>query len=63
MDQLKHRPFLTVKPYTWRAPDGTRTPGIALRYGGLIRAHLTPAEARAMADQLHDYADQIERTA
>lgn len=62
MDQLDRRPYLTVKPYTWRGAYGDRTPGVALKHGGQIRAHLTPDEARAMADQLHDYADQTERT-
>lgn len=61
MDTMNRRPFLTVRPYTWRAPDGTRTAGVALKRGGLIRAHMTPDEARVMADKLHDIADQTEQ--
>lgn len=57
----ERRPFLTAKPYTWKAADGTRIPGVALKHGGLTRAHMTPAEAREMADKLHDLADQTER--
>lgn len=55
------RPFLTIRPYTWKTPDGTETPGVSLKHGGQVKAHLTPAEARAMADKLHDYADQTEQ--
>jgi hypothetical protein len=30
-------------------------------HGSKVLAHLTPGEARVMADQLHDYADQTEQ--
>lgn len=56
------RPYLnSVQPYTWRDRDGTRTPGIILNHGKLPAAHLTPDEARELADTLHDLADQIEQ--
>lgn len=52
------RPYLKLMPHTWKAKDGTRTPGMALKYCGLVRAHLTPDEARTLADKLHDLADK-----
>lgn len=56
----KRRPYLKLRAYTWKAADGTETPGVALTYCNQIRAHLTPAEARTMADKLHDLADRVE---
>lgn len=53
---MTRRPYLTARPYTWKSKD-TETPGIGLMYGGQIRAHLTPEEARTLADRLHDLVD------
>lgn len=58
---MTKRPFLSIKRYAWKDPDGTETPGVALKYGAQIKAHLTPEECRAMADKLHDLADQTEQ--
>ena len=57
---MTRRPFLEIRRYTWKAKDGTETPGVALKFGNQVKAHLTPAEARTMADKLHDYADRAE---
>ena len=38
-------------------PGWHRTPGIGLMRGEIIHAHLTPVEARTLADRLHDLAD------
>ncbi|PYI39795.1 hypothetical protein CVS30_03810 [Arthrobacter psychrolactophilus] len=54
------RPYLTPRKYIWRDADGKETPGVALTRGDEIKAHLTPTEARTMADKLHDYADKAE---
>lgn len=39
---------------------GEVTPGIKLGGAGGIAAHLTPGEARTLADKLHDLADKME---
>lgn len=54
------RPYLTVRAYVWRDRDGSQTPGFALMHGRDLKAHLTHAEARTLADQLHDLADALE---
>jgi hypothetical protein len=53
----KHRPYIKPRAYTWKAEDRTETPGIALMHGSKIRAHLTAAEARTLADRIHDLTD------
>lgn len=53
----KKRPNLTAKRRVWLDADGTRTPGIGLMRGANVHAHLTPLEARKLADRLHDLAD------
>lgn len=58
---MTYRPYLIIRPWGWRAEDGTNIPGIGLMYGTKVRAHLTPKEAREMADKLHDLADQTEQ--
>lgn len=55
------RPYLKARPWTWKNQDGPKFPGIGLFRGDRIQAHMTPAEARATADLLHDLADQIEQ--
>ena len=53
----RRRPFVTAKKWAWLEDGGKRTPGIGLMRGGTVSAHLTPAEARTLADRLHDLAD------
>lgn len=43
----------------WITKDKKRIPGIQLLNGRGIAAHLTADEARALADRLHDLADQL----
>ncbi|MCQ1999539.1 hypothetical protein [Arthrobacter zhaoxinii] len=54
------RPYVTVRRWEWRK-DGKRTEGIGLMHGASVCAHLTPDEARALADKLHDLADTTEK--
>lgn len=54
------RPFLKVRYWTWKAVDQTDVRGIGLMYGDQLRAHLAPAEARSLADRLHDMADKLD---
>lgn len=44
----------------WITKDKKRIPGIQLLNGRGIAAHLTADEARALADRLHDLADQLD---
>lgn len=55
------RPQAKLQKRPWLDKDGTRTPGIALMHGAKVIAHMTAAEARAIADKLHDYADQLDK--
>lgn len=55
------RPYLKIRRWTWLSEDGSKTPGLALHHAGKVLAHLTPTEARAMADKLHDYADKLDQ--
>lgn len=57
------RPFAQVRNWTWKHQDRSETPGIGIFHGNRIQIHLTPAEARAMADRLHDMADRIDAQA
>jgi len=54
------RPFAKVRMWTWKHQDRSETPGIGIFHGNRIQIHLTPTEARDMADKLHDMADHIE---
>lgn len=58
---MTRRPFLEIRRYTWKAKDGTETPGVALKFGNQIKAHLTPEEAIRMADKLVDLSEQTEQ--
>ncbi|WP_026548997.1 hypothetical protein [Arthrobacter sp. Br18] len=51
------RPYIKARSWTWKDHFGTETPGIGLMHGGSVKAHLTHAEARTLADQLHDLVD------
>lgn len=61
MSTHRRRPFLSqVLLHTWAKPGEPDTPGIALIGLGGLSAHLTPAEAVSLADQLVDLAEQLE---
>lgn len=55
------RPSAHAKKYNWLTPSGETIPGIAIMHRHKVLAHMTPEEAKAMADKLHDYADHIEQ--
>ncbi|WP_207346416.1 hypothetical protein [Arthrobacter sp. E3] len=55
------RPYLKARPWTWKTQDGPQFPGIGLFRGDRLQAHMTPTEARTVADTLHDLADQIDQ--
>lgn len=55
------RPYLTARLWSWRESEHS-TPGIGLFRGVELRAHLTPAEAYAMANRLVDLADKLQAT-
>ncbi len=54
---MSYRPFVQAQKYVWLAPDGTRTPGVALMQGKTVRAHMTATEAASLADRLIDLTD------
>lgn len=58
---MTRRTYAYVRKWTWKHKDDTETPGIGIFQGRNLIAHLTPDEARAMADQLHDLADLTEQ--
>lgn len=54
------RPVARVHPMTWVTPT-ERIPGYAIRGRcGHLAGHLTPEEARQLADDLHDAADRLD---
>lgn len=53
-------PRVRARTWTWYHPDGSKQPGIAIFTRGTIQAHLTTTQARALADRLHDLADELE---
>ena len=55
------RPSVHAKKYNWQTPQGETIPGIALMHRHKVLAHMTPEEARSMADKLHDMADRLEK--
>lgn len=55
------RPYISkVHPWEWRHPNSDPTPGVALRQGPRIVAHLTPAEAIDLANRLVDLTEAME---
>ncbi|WP_164202360.1 hypothetical protein [[Micrococcus luteus] ATCC 49442] len=54
------RPELNARYWTWKDQEQNETPGVGLFAGHFIKAHLTPAQARTLADKLHDMADKLE---
>lgn len=61
--RLGFRPKPTVRKRQWIDLDGSRTPGVAIMHAGKVLAHMNPDEARALADKLHDLADQLDADA
>lgn len=58
-----NRPYLSkVQPWHWKDQHGNTTPGIALRKGNYIAAHLTAAEAIQLSNRLVDLAERLETT-
>lgn len=58
---MKHRPYISrVHIRAWHDKDHGTTPGIALQQGSRITAHLTADEAKHLADQLVDMAEELE---
>ena len=53
-------PFLKARYWDWKDQDGRGTRGVGLFRGADLKAHLTPTQARTLADTLHDMADRIE---
>ena len=58
--RLGFRPKPTVRKRTWVDLDGSRTPGVAIMHAGKVLAHMSPEEARAIADRFNQLADQVE---
>lgn len=58
------RPYIgKVWQSTWTDHQtGEHTPGIAMGGASGMAAHLTSSEARHLADELHDLADQVDQT-
>lgn len=54
------RPKVYARAWAWKDASRNETPGVALFRGNALQAHLTPTEARTLADTLHDMADRIE---
>lgn len=55
------RPSVKVRPKIWKEMDGSRIPGFALfSTKRLVIAHLTPAEAIQLANELIDRVEQHE---
>lgn len=58
---MNRRAYAYIRRWTWKHEDQTETAGAGIFRGRDLVAHLTPEEARAMADELHDLADRIEQ--
>lgn len=54
------RPKAKIIKRTWVDLDGSRTPGLAIMHAGKALAHMSSEEARAIADRIHDLADELE---
>lgn len=57
------RPHLSkVQRWYWKDRHGNSTPGIVLRQGHRIVAHLTPGEAIQLSNRLVDLVETMEVT-
>ncbi len=54
------RPKVYPRCWAWKDADRNETPGVGIFRGHSLQAHLTPTEARTLADKLHDMADQVD---
>lgn len=54
-------PRVGVRPWVWRMPGEPDRPGLGLFRGARFLLHLTHDQARTLADQLHDHADDFEQ--
>lgn len=55
------RPYLSkIYCWNWKDEQGNVTPGILLRKGKHVAAHLTATEAIQLANRLVDLAEQLE---
>ena len=60
---MTSRPHLSkVHSWEWRDKDGNATPGIVLKHGNRIVAHLTPVEAIQLSNRLVDLVETMEAT-
>lgn len=61
---MSTRPYIgKIRRFNWLSQHtGNHIPGIALWHGQRIIAHLTPVEAKQLADNLVDLAEQVEAT-
>lgn len=55
------RPSISAAGWVWKEQARDDIAGIGLFKAGKLAAHLTYAEARALADQLHDIADELDQ--
>ncbi|BCT76932.1 hypothetical protein SCMU_27740 [Sinomonas cyclohexanicum] len=55
-----HRRPVTADHYVWGRNEPTPQPGIAIKRGGYIVAHLGYDDARSLADSIHDLVDEHE---
>lgn len=59
---MRSRPYISkVYPRAWTDDQGNTTPGIALRRGRYMAAHLTAHEAIELANRLVDLAEELEQ--
>lgn len=49
-----------VRPGFWRHENGTKEYGVRIQCG-IRHVYIEPHNIRALADQLHDYADNLEQ--
>lgn len=60
---MTSRPYLSkVHHWHWKDRHGNTTPGIVLRHGPRIVAHLTPGEAIQLSNRLVDLVETMEVT-
>lgn len=59
---MKRRPYISkVYSRPWADDQGNTTPGIALRQGRYMVAHLTGAEAIELANRLVDLTEELQQ--
>jgi len=58
--RANRRAGVYLRKYFWRLEGEPDIAGVGLFQGERMICHLTPAEARATADRLHDLADALD---